>query len=319
MARWLAWLLSALRGRMSRRSFWRAQLPLVGIWVAAGLLMLVAISSQFSIPGLGVFRLLTMPQILQTWEQQRANAPAWEAHQEGDKAYRAGDFEGALRHFSRAIELYGQESRAAGWAYRTRATVFEKLGRMQEALSDYGKAISVEPEYAPGYRYRARLLSAFGRHDEAMADYATALRQEPGSGSTLVARGRLLAKIGRHEQAHVDFVQAVAAARSEYDPMIQRAKEDWDRKLWTRARDRIVVDAHVGRGNVFRSENRGDEALAEYGKALALGPNEPFVYTSRGWLHEKQGRLELARADYEKAASLGTPNDWLKRALERTR
>jgi tetratricopeptide (TPR) repeat protein len=317
MARWLVWLLSFVRGHLSRRSFWRGRLPLIGIWVACGLLIFFAISPFSNIPGLG--SILRKPQILQTWEQQRANKPAWEAQEEGDKAYRTGDFEGAQRHFSRAIELYGEESRAAGWSYRNRAAVRQRLGKKQEALADYGKAIALEPEYVLGYTARARLLTDLGRHDEAMADYATALKQEPRSGSTLVARGQLLEKMGQHDRAGADFVQAIAFARSEYDPMIERAKEDRDRKFWTRVRDEIIVDAHVGRGNVFRSQNRSDEALAEYGKAIELGPNTRFIYVSRGWLYEKQGRLEPARADYEKAASLGTPSDWLKRALERMR
>jgi tetratricopeptide (TPR) repeat protein len=64
---------------------------------------------------------------------------------------------------------------------------------------------------------------------------------------------------------------------------------------------------------------RPEDALAEYAQALELRPNDGYIYVNRGWLHEKQGRPDLARADYEKAASLTTPDDWLKRALERTR
>jgi tetratricopeptide (TPR) repeat protein len=65
--------------------------------------------------------------------------------------------------------------------------------------------------------------------------------------------------------------------------------------------------------------DRAEEALAEYAQALEVLPDDRNIYVNRGWLYEKQGRLDLARTDYEKAASLRTPNDWLKRALERTR
>ena len=86
-----------------------------------------------------------------------------------------------------------------------------------------------------------------------------------------------------------------------------------------RGRDSAIARVHVRRGNVFGAMDRPEEALAEYAQALELRPNDGYIYANRGWLYEKQGRLDLARADYEKAASLTTPDDWLKRALERTR
>jgi tetratricopeptide (TPR) repeat protein/uncharacterized membrane protein YhaH (DUF805 family) len=251
----------------------------------------------------GLTWLLT-PTILQTWHQQKSNTAAWDAHWAGDKAYREGHSEEALGHFSRAIELYGPDRRTAGLSYRARASVQDSIGRKQEALSDYNKAIAVEPDYVPGYGYRARLLIDLNRYDDAMQDYEMALQIEPDSASTLVDRGRLLQKRGRPEQARADFAQAIVVAHSKYDPIVARAREDRDRNYWTRARTKIIVGAHVGLGDVLRSENRGDEALAEYGKAIEAGPNERFAYVSRGWLHEKQGHLDLARADYQKAARL---------------
>jgi Flp pilus assembly protein TadD len=64
---------------------------------------------------------------------------------------------------------------------------------------------------------------------------------------------------------------------------------------------------------------RFEEALAEYEQVLAIRPEDAHTYLDRGWLYEQQGRLDLARADYQKAATLMTPDDWLKRAIERTR
>jgi tetratricopeptide (TPR) repeat protein len=87
-----------------------------------------------------------------------------------------------------------------------------------------------------------------------------------------------------------------------------------------RDRDRIIARALVRRGNDLRDMQRGEEALADYKRALELRPDDAFAYTNRGWLYEKQGHLDLARLDYEKAAALlQPPDDWLRRALERTR
>lgn len=290
-----------------------------------GLLIVIAVLAlsgyTLGIPDLAhrAFRRLVMPEFLQIWEEQQANAPALEAQKKGDEAYRERNFEAAVGYFSRAIELYDPKSRTAARSYRNRADVLQRLGRMQDALSDYGKAIELEPTFGPGYRYRARLLIELKRYEEAMQDFATALQREPDLAATFVSRGQLLEKMGRFEEANADFAQAIATANSNYDKMIAHRKEDRDRRYLIRARDDTLVDAYMSRGNVLRSLNRIDEALLAYGQALELRPENRDAYMHRGWLYEKLGRVDLARADYEKAASLGPPNDWLQRALERTR
>ena len=84
-------------------------------------------------------------------------------------------------------------------------------------------------------------------------------------------------------------------------------------------RDELIAQVHMRRGNVFRMMKEPDKALLEYAEALRLDPDFGYIYANRGWLYEQQGRLDLARADYEKAATLMEPDDWLKRALERSR
>lgn len=50
---------------------------------------------------------------LELFKLQEANEPATKAKREGMAASEAGDNEAALRHFSRAIDLFGKESPTA--------------------------------------------------------------------------------------------------------------------------------------------------------------------------------------------------------------
>jgi Tfp pilus assembly protein PilF len=84
-------------------------------------------------------------------------------------------------------------------------------------------------------------------------------------------------------------------------------------------RDELVASIRLPRGNVYRTHGQRDEALAEYTDALRAWPNHSRGYVNRGWPHEKHGQVELARADYQQAAALKPPDDWLTRALDRTR
>jgi tetratricopeptide (TPR) repeat protein len=263
-------------------------------------------------------RKLATPEVMQTWEARGANRRAFAAQREGDAHYAARDYEAAVRSFSRAIELFGPDKATAAWSYHRRASALERAGRKQDALADYDKAIALQPNFTISYRYRGILLSDLGRHDDALRDLATALERNPNSADTLIDRGRVLEKISRRDDALADYAQAIVAAHKTHDGLIARGDEAM-RSRRSRERDRTIARAHTHRGNVFRTTEQSDEALAEYAKALELRPDDGFIYVSRGWLHEKQGRRDLARTDYEKAASLAPPSDWLKRALERTR
>jgi uncharacterized membrane protein YhaH (DUF805 family) len=69
--------------------------------------------------------------------------------------------------------------------------------------------------------------------------------------------------------------------------------------------------------------NDYDGALTHFTRAIGLfGPDNAaagWSYAWRGYTLERLGRMQDARADYEKAGTLVTPDDWLKNALERTR
>src|SRR5262249_49326893 len=148
----------------------------------------------FGIPELShrFFHWLVTPKVLTTMLERGANEPAVKAYKEGYAAEDAGNFEDAVRHYSRAIELYGPKNAAASWSYQGRAYALHKLGRSQEALSDLDKAIALEPDSGSGYLNRARLLSAVGRYDDALKNFATLLQRDPNSDSTFIDRGEVL-------------------------------------------------------------------------------------------------------------------------------
>lgn len=58
------------------------------------------------------------------------------------------------------------------------------------------------------------------------------------------------------------------------------------------------------RGNVRTSQNKLEEALEDYERAISLAPEVPDVYINRGVALEGLGRWEEAIADYNRALSL---------------
>jgi tetratricopeptide (TPR) repeat protein len=152
-----------------------------------------------------------------------------------------------------------------------------------------------------------------------LRDYETALQIYPNSAGSQLGRGDALADLGRSQQALDAYAEAIRVASDDRwrlprwihdEVVLARARAD---------RNELIVITRIRRGKLHQKLGRRDDALAEYTEALRVLPNHARVYVNRGWFHEKAGEMELARADYEKAAALRVPDDWLVRALHRTR
>ncbi len=269
---------------------------------------------------------------LKIFKLREADKPAMMAHGEGVAATNAGDHDAALGHFSRAIDLFGKESPTAVLTYLWRGYVLQLMNRQAEALADYDQAAAITPASTSVHRKRAALLRNLGRYDQALKELDTAFEYDEDSAELHLDRGDTLAEAERYEEAFKDFAKATKAAEEKYktllwlaektDTMIPEEHRQEHKKRVANVmgrRDELLAEMHVHRGNAFRLMEAPDKALLEYAEALRLAPNFGDIYVNRGWLYEKQGKLSLARVDYEKAATLMNADDWLKRALERTK
>ena len=79
---------------------------------------------------------------------------------------------------------------------------------------------------------------------------------------------------------------------------------------WTQLIE-LLPDNPVGwsnRGNLRVSQNRLEEAIADFNQSIELAPNATDPYLNRGVAYEGQGRWEEAIADYQRVLELD-PND----------
>ena len=73
------------------------------------------------------------------------------------------------------------------------------------------------------------------------------------------------------------------------------------------------------RGSIYRAMGRIDEALADFDKAIRNGITAPSTYLERGRCHEQKGNMELAVADYKRAAELPAEDDYSRSAQAQAR
>lgn len=219
----------------------------------------------------------------------------------GDAKRHALDFGGALADAEAALGLDPR----SGYAWVLKAEVERSLGRAKESMASATRAMEAEPSWtwAPVVRAKAKRFAG----DLAGAEADTRLAEKSGPDHYALGwRAEIRRKAGRWDEALADATAAV-----KLQPTIA-----WFRAL---------------RGEVLRDLGRADEGWAELSKAVLtdghcscafdfLGAETPavkadptlaWVYAWRGGVARKEGRLDSARADLERASALDPRAGWI--------
>lgn len=103
-------------------------------------------------------------------------------------------------------------------SYDYRGETYELLGRKEEALADYTRAIAVEPGFIDSYIYRGNLLNALGRHGEALNDFDEAIKRGGERAGTYNYRGVTHFHLKEYKLAEEDFMAAIRLRPAYPDP-----------------------------------------------------------------------------------------------------
>ncbi len=225
-----------------------------------------------------------------------------------------GSHRDAVQQFSRAIALSPRYT----IAYFLRALVYGQLQEYSQALVDYNRAISLNPQNALTFNNRGA-LKAEGLLDTpgALADYNQSIILDPKDANTYYNRGTLkYQSLNDAQGAIADYNQAIALdseLSSAYlnrglvkyeklnDP--QGAMADFERAI---SLDPELSPAYLNRG-VVKSEKLNDNigALADFNRAISLNPKLALAYLDRGVLKDRKlNDNPGALADFNQAISL---------------
>ncbi len=192
----------------------------------------------------------------------------------GESHRQMGRHDEALADFNRAIEL----DPSGAWAIGCRGLVCLALGRYDEALADLARAIELDPDAAPIGSLGAIYLR-MGRYDDALADFNRAIELDPSGAWAIGSRGQVYLAVGRHDEALADFNRAI-----ELDPS--------------------AVWAIAHRGETYRLMGRHDEALANFNRAVGLDPSYAWAIAHRGATYGEMESYDEALTDLNRAIEL---------------
>jgi tetratricopeptide (TPR) repeat protein len=191
-----------------------------------------------------------------------------------DKAQAKDDY-GAISDYTKAIELDPNYA----YAYNNRGVSKRNLKDYYGAIADYTKVIELDPNYA--YAYNNRGLSKYDLKDYygAIADNTKAIEINPNDAIAYYNRGISKYDLKDYYGAIADNTKAI-----ELNPN--------------------YANAYNNRGISKRNLKDYYGAIADYTKAIELDPNYAIAYNNRGISKKNLKDYYGAIADYNKAIEL---------------
>lgn len=142
-----------------------------------------------------------------------------------------------------------EASAADAHGYATRAQALAKSGKVEEALAEFDKAITIDPHHAEALYNRGLLYQRERQHQLAVDDFTSANGLTPQRAEPLLARAISYLAMDKFKEAAADLDEAVQA-----DPQNALA--------WTT------------RGQAYERLGDKDKAKASYSRALAIRPRD---------------------------------------------
>ena len=281
------------------------------------------------------------------WARTVPGPAAMELVKLAQERARASDWEGAIAHCTKAIEL--APKLAPAWRERGQARLWRR--ELDVAIADETRAIELDPGVAGAWEFRGRARGMKGDFDGAMADLTRAIELDPGNAPAWQQRGAARGFKGDVDGWIADETRAIELDSSLVDAWQQRgvarglkgdfegeavdetrattlaptwapawaslasaryAVKDWDGVIADATRaielDPKLAEAWQRRGTVRDFKGDWDGAIADETRAIELDPNSAAAWTERGLVRGRKRDTDGAIADFTRAIELDPRN-----------
>ncbi|MGP8198175.1 MAG: tetratricopeptide repeat protein [Limisphaerales bacterium] len=264
----LAWRGRSAEVRSTLRCFLGA-IALLSAICALTLLLYFTMCLRYEVEFTHSLVLLAVVGIL-ALEHALAGHPAWR------RVARCGW--GLLLTFSVAFNLL------AGFGLQAEARLnlgkaFEQMGRVDDAIAEYQKALRIRPDYADAQNNLGNALHLKGRLDEAISHYQEALVVKPDDAEAHNNLGNALLETGRADEAISQYQLALHFAPA-------------------------FAEAHNNLATALDRKGRVDEAIVQYQDALRISPSYAEARYNLALALEQKGRSDQAILQYREALQI---------------
>jgi len=132
---------------------------------------------------------------------------------------KTGHYDQAISDFNRALELNPKDVKA----YYNRGLAYYQKGEYDQAISDFNKALEINPIDAKAYYIRGLAYYQKGEYDQAISDYTKALELNPRYAKAYYNRGLACYEKGQYDQT-------ISGLNEQIDKLEQEKKTIKDEK-----------------------------------------------------------------------------------------
>ena len=205
-----------------------------------------------------------------------------QVHYDLGLAYKLKDrMDEAVAELKKAIELDGNLPDPP----YTLGILYMQTGKLEEAATELRAALALRPQNGDGWAVLGSVLKQMGKPaeaEEALRKAVQLLPEQPGAHITLAG---VLAEEGKSSDAAAERKIAAGLSRGAVN------------------RQRAQFSTNAGNQSLLRGEV--GEAVGRYLEAIAADPGYAEAHAQLAVAYERQGRVDEAKVEREKAAGLG--------------
>ncbi|KAJ8526810.1 hypothetical protein K7X08_029287 [Anisodus acutangulus] len=211
-------------------------------------------------------------------EIRERKAKAQKEKEAGNVAYKKKDFETAIQHYTKAIELDDEDISFI----TNRAAVYLEMGKYEDCIKDCDKAVERGRELRSDFKMVARALTRKG----------TALAK--------------MAKSSKDFEAAIEVFQKALTEHRNPDTLkklndAEKAKKELEQQEYFNPQ---IADEEREKGNQFFKEMKYPDAVKHYTESIKRNPKDPRAYSNRAACYTKLAALPEGLKDAEKCIEL---------------
>jgi Flp pilus assembly protein TadD len=196
----------------------------------------------------------------------------------GKALARQGKLDEAISNYSKALQMAPSYAEV----YFSLGLALAEQGKLQEAISNYAKATHIKPNYAEAHNSLGYALARQGKLDEAISHYSEAVKIKSDYASAHNNLGIALAEQGKLEEAISSYSRAV------------------------RTRPKFS-EAYNNLGVALARQGKLDEAIGHFSEAVRIKPSYAEAHNNLGVALARQGKLDEAIGHFSEAVRIN-PN-----------
>ena len=214
-----------------------------------------------------------------TPQQRKPHPDAVALFNQGVDLVNAGNIQGALECWNRALEIDPNFH----YAWHNKGNAHSDLKQYQEAISCYERALEIDPKYHYAWTGKGNVHLELKQYQEAISCFNRALEIDPNF------------QIAWHNKGNAhNYLKQYQEAISCYERALEI--EPTDHNAWN------------GQGNVHLKLKQYQEAISCFNRALEIEPKSHNAWNGKGLAHHDLKQYQEAISCYDRALEID-PND----------